>query len=75
MEDLDWRERANCKGKTHLFFPAHAERPAARARREAEALALCAACPVQTPCGASARQNDGEYGLWAGKPTDYFASV
>ena len=34
----DWREHAVCKGRTRLFFPPKAERPQARARREAQAL-------------------------------------
>lgn len=64
--DLDWREFANCKGKLHLFFAKRSERPQARARREAKAMALCAACPVVEPCRDFARTNR-EYGFWAGE--------
>ena len=64
--DGDWRAHANCKGQTHLFFPPRAERPQARTRREAKALRLCSACPVQSACQQHARENH-EYGYWAGE--------
>mgnify|MGYP001814132679 CR=1 FL=1 len=62
----DWRDRASCKGDTRLFFPPKAERPQARARREAKAQRLCDTCPVAEPCRAFARENR-EYGFWAGE--------
>lgn len=62
----DWFDRANCKGRTQLFFPPRAERPQARARREAQARLLCTACPVQVPCREFARSNH-EYGYWGGE--------
>jgi WhiB family transcriptional regulator, redox-sensing transcriptional regulator len=62
----DWREYAACKGRTKLFFPPKAERPQARARREAQANKLCTICPVKTPCSTFARTNR-EYGYWAGE--------
>jgi WhiB family transcriptional regulator, redox-sensing transcriptional regulator len=63
---VDWREFAACKGRTSLFFPPKAERPQARARREAKALRLCCACPVVESCRTFARTNR-EYGFWAGE--------
>jgi WhiB family redox-sensing transcriptional regulator len=63
---VDWRSEAACRGETRLFFPPKAERPQARARREAKALRLCAVCPVQAPCQQFARDNR-EYGFWAGE--------
>ena len=42
----DWMKRAACKGLSHLFFPAPAERPQARERREATARSVCGACAV-----------------------------
>ena len=55
--DTPWQEHAACKGRTRLFFPPKAERPQARARREAKAHKLCVgvsgagavphACPPQ----------------------------
>ena len=62
----DWREHAVCKGRTKLFFPPKAERPQARARREAQANLLCTGCPVRTPCQEFARDNH-EYGFWGGE--------
>lgn len=63
---IDWTQFANCKGKTRLFFAPKAERPQARARREAKARALCAGCIVQDTCRQFARDNH-EYGLWGGE--------
>lgn len=61
-----WRDEASCKGHTRLFFPPRAERPQARARREAIAHRLCSNCPVQVECRAFARSNR-EYGFWGGE--------
>ena len=55
--DEEWRDQANCKGDTRLFFPPKAERPQARARREAKAQRLCDSCPVGEPCREFARDN------------------
>lgn len=63
---LDWEELAACRGQTALFFPAHAERPEARERREAQARALCLSCPVLEQCRARARKHH-EYGFWGGE--------
>lgn len=62
----DWRDDANCKGNTFLFFAPKAERPQARARREAKADRYCRECPVQNPCREFAREHH-EYGFWAGE--------
>lgn len=62
----DWRDHAECKGQLHLFFAKKAERPQARARREAKANRLCEVCPVSEPCREFARTNR-EYGFWAGE--------
>jgi WhiB family transcriptional regulator, redox-sensing transcriptional regulator len=59
----EWRDHAVCKGRTTLFFAPRAERPQARARREAQARLLCMTCPVITACRAFARQHH-EYGYW-----------
>jgi WhiB family redox-sensing transcriptional regulator len=64
--DPDWRDSASCKGQLKLFFPPKAERPQARARREAKAKRLCDKCPVFLECRTWARQNR-EYGYWAGE--------
>ena len=61
-----WRKDACCKGQLKLFFPPKAERPEARARREAKANRLCEQCSVFDQCRSWARQNR-EYGYWAGE--------
>jgi WhiB family redox-sensing transcriptional regulator len=63
---IDWTQFANCKGKTYLFFAPKAERPQARARREAKAKSLCEACLVASECREFAR-NNREYGYWGGE--------
>jgi WhiB family redox-sensing transcriptional regulator len=62
----DWRELANCRGETRLFFAPRAERPQARARREAKARRLCDACVVRGRCRDFARAHH-EYGYWGGE--------
>ncbi len=64
--EVDWRSQAACSGNVTLFFAKKAERPQARARREAKAMRLCAQCPVQDPCRNHARTHR-EYGFWAGE--------
>lgn len=59
-------DRGACKGHTDLFFARHAERPQARARREAEARTVCQGCPVLFECRRYARRNL-EYGFWGGE--------
>jgi WhiB family redox-sensing transcriptional regulator len=61
-----WQDHAVCKGRANLFFPPRAERPQARARREAQARLLCGTCPVQTACQQFARSHH-EYGFWGGE--------
>jgi len=54
---------ARCKGKTELFFAPFGEREPARLVREAEALALCATCPVRQQCADAKGDNEG---IWGG---------
>ena len=78
-EPEDWERRAACapvKGKNgrweghwDLFFQPdglHGHRPSEDAQREAEAKALCAACPVRELCLAKADAADERLGIWAG---------
>jgi len=64
-----WMRDAACKGLSHLFFPAPAERPQARERREALARTVCAECDVQSTCQDFARRHH-EYGFWGGESED-----
>jgi WhiB family transcriptional regulator, redox-sensing transcriptional regulator len=59
-------EHAVCRGRTPLFFAPKAERPQARARREARAKMLCTVCVAQAQCREFARENH-EYGYWGGE--------
>jgi WhiB family transcriptional regulator, redox-sensing transcriptional regulator len=63
---LDWRELAVCKGQVKRFFGPPAERPQARARREAAARLICADCPVIVECRTWAREHH-ESGFWGGE--------
>ncbi len=67
--DKSWMDAGACKGLTHLFFPAPAERPQARERREATAKELCTGCTVQMSCMEFARERH-EYGYWGGESED-----
>ena len=69
MDADDWMRNAACRGLSHLFFPAPAERPQARDRREATAAAVCGDCRVQLDCRQFARENH-EYGFWGGESED-----
>ena len=64
-----WMRDAACKGLSHLFFPAPAERPQARERREALARTVCTECDVNLVCQDFARRNH-EYGFWGGESED-----
>lgn len=67
--DDDWMAGAACRGLSHLFFPAPAERPQARERREAMARMVCGDCSARAVCRDYARDNH-EYGLWGGESED-----
>jgi WhiB family redox-sensing transcriptional regulator len=67
--DDRWMGDAACKGLTNLFFPAPAERPQARDRREAMARSVCGSCRVNDQCRIYARDNH-EYGFWGGESED-----
>ncbi len=69
LTDDRWMDTAACKGLTHLFFPAPAERPQARERREAMAKAVCASCNVGGTCRDFAREHH-EYGFWGSESED-----
>ena len=62
----DWMAQGLCHGKTQMFFAPHAERPQTRARREAQARAICQECPQLEPCRTYARLHC-EYGFWGGE--------
>jgi WhiB family redox-sensing transcriptional regulator len=62
-----WRLHGACRGvDTELFYSREGEGRLARAARERAAKAICATCPVRTPCAAYALQHHERYGIWGG---------
>jgi WhiB family redox-sensing transcriptional regulator len=63
----DWQLLGKCRGvDSSLFFHPEGERGPSRARREAEAKAICVTCPVIKECAAHALQVREPYGVWGG---------
>ena len=55
-----WTEQAACRGAgTETFYPATPD-------EEAEALSICATCPVRAQCLDYAVRNHETYGIWGG---------
>lgn len=55
-----WTDRAACAGTdTEVFYPANPE-------QEAEALSICAICPVRAQCLEYAIRSRETYGIWGG---------
>ena len=65
LVDAGWRSAAACRSSDpDLFFPVSS---AGIAQREiAEALAVCARCPVQAPCREFALRTRQQHGIWGG---------
>ena len=63
--EAGWRSAAACRSSDpDLFFPVSF---AGIAQREiAEALAVCARCPVQAPCREFALRTRQQHGIWGG---------
>jgi WhiB family redox-sensing transcriptional regulator len=49
-----------------LFFPAEEETAAARYGRQAQAMAVCAGCPVRARCYQGAADRGEPWGIWGG---------
>lgn len=63
----DWQLQAACRGMaTDVFFHPDRERGDARERREAQAKAVCASCPVRRECLEHALTVREPYGVWGG---------
>ncbi len=61
----DWRAEAACRScSPELFFPAGTTGAALDEIQAAKA--VCAACPVQTPCLRFALVTGQAYGIWGG---------
>ncbi len=63
----DWQLHAACRGMSSaFFFHPEGERGPARARREAQAKAICLDCPALQPCRRHALAVHEPYGIWGG---------
>jgi len=63
----DWQLNAACRGlASSTFFHPEGERGPARARREANAKAVCVGCPEVAACRAHALEVHEPYGIWGG---------
>jgi WhiB family redox-sensing transcriptional regulator len=62
-----WRARAACRGKDpEQFFGPDGETPAQQAVREAQAIVICAQCPVRATCLQWAMDTNTKQGVWGG---------
>ena len=63
-----WNLGAACRGEARVDFypPFGRERKRDRLQREQRAKAVCATCPVTTPCLEAAVLRDERYGVWGG---------
>ena len=60
MKKGTWTAEAACRGTdTEIFYPVTAD-------EEAEALSICATCPVRAQCLDYAIRNREAYGVWGG---------
>jgi WhiB family redox-sensing transcriptional regulator len=67
----DWRDQGACRGEDpDLFFGPEDERPAAKAAREARAIAICARCLVRLDCLGFALGRPQKAGVWGGMSED-----
>jgi len=69
--DWDWQAKAACRGlDTSNFYHPENERGPSRARRERQAKAVCANCPVVANCLRWALAAREPYGVWGGKSAE-----
>jgi WhiB family redox-sensing transcriptional regulator len=63
-----WQQQGLCRASDSAVFfaPLAFEHKAAREAREAKAKAICATCPVRTPCLEWALAVREPYGVWGG---------
>ena len=64
MKKGTWTDQAACRGTdTEIFYPVTPD-------EEAEALSICATCPVRAQCLDYAIRNRETYGIWGGTTPD-----
>jgi WhiB family redox-sensing transcriptional regulator len=66
--DGPWQRQASCRGPESVLFypPAAAEPRPERDARERRAKAICATCPVRSPCLTFALDTREPHGIWGG---------
>jgi WhiB family redox-sensing transcriptional regulator len=63
----EWQWHAACaQANPHMFFHPEDERGPARQRRDRDAVAVCAVCPVRDACRAHGLSVREPYGVWGG---------
>ena len=68
-DSMDWRHEAACRDEDpELFFPIGNTGPAIAQIEEAKA--VCARCPVATPCLQWAIESGQDAGVWGGLSED-----
>ncbi|HEV7209083.1 MAG TPA: WhiB family transcriptional regulator [Mycobacteriales bacterium] len=66
-EHWEWQLQGACRqADGELFFHPYGEREPSRSRRERDAQAVCARCPVLVRCRAYALAAQEPYGVWGG---------
>ena len=67
MDLWEWQFEGACRDADEtLFFHPEGERGPARARREAQAKAVCFQCPALAACRQHALKVHEPYGIWGG---------
>ncbi len=67
VEVWQWQNSGACRDlPSEMFFHPDGERGPSRRRRENQALAVCAACPVIQQCRRQALAIQEPYGIWGG---------
>ncbi|HIZ34912.1 MAG TPA: WhiB family transcriptional regulator [Candidatus Ruania gallistercoris] len=76
MDLWEWQYQGACRqtGDEQFFHP-EGERGAARRRRDANAKAICASCPVIQQCREHALQVREPYGVWGGLTEEERAGI
>ena len=76
MERWEWQYQGACRqtGSEEFFHP-EGERGASRRRRDANAKAICADCPVLQQCREHALAVREPYGVWGGLSEDERSAI
>ncbi len=68
VETWEWQTHAACRGlDVAVFFHPDSERGPSRRKREEQAKAVCAGCPVRQTCLDWAMSFGELYGVWGGQ--------